>query len=33
MSDFLLELAANKNARKVVTTLGLPLPMPTRLPP
>lgn len=31
MSDFLLELAANKNARKVVTTLGLPLPMPTRL--
>jgi 3-oxoacyl-[acyl-carrier protein] reductase len=31
MSDFFLELAANKNARKVVTTLGLPLPMPTRL--
>ena len=31
MADFLLELASNKNARKVVQTLGLPLPMPERL--
>jgi 3-oxoacyl-[acyl-carrier protein] reductase len=31
MSDFLLELSKNKNARKVVQTLGLPLPMPTPL--
>src|SRR5687767_8589208 len=31
MADFLLELASNKNARKVVQTLGLPLPMPQRL--
>jgi 3-oxoacyl-[acyl-carrier protein] reductase len=31
MSDFLLELSKNKSARKVVQTLGLPLPMPTPL--
>ncbi len=31
MADFLLDLAANPRARKMVTTLGLPLPMPTAL--
>ncbi len=31
MADFLLELASNKRARRVVTTLGLPVPMPERL--
>src|SRR5690606_32240335 len=31
MSDFLLELSKNKNARKLVQGLGLPLPMPQAL--
>lgn len=31
MSDFFLELASNARARKVVQTLGLPVPMPARL--
>jgi len=31
MADMLLRLAANSNARKIVKTLGLPLPMPQRL--
>ena len=31
MADFLLDLAANPRARKMVTTLGLPLPMPQNL--
>ncbi|MEZ4236460.1 MAG: 3-oxoacyl-ACP reductase [Myxococcota bacterium] len=31
MADFLLDLASNPRARKVVSTLGLPLPMPERL--
>ncbi len=31
MSDFLVELAGNRRARKVVTTLGLPVPLPQRL--
>ena len=31
MSDFLLELGKNKNARKVIQGLGLPLPMPQAL--
>lgn len=31
MGDFLLDLAASPRARRVVTTLGLPLPMPERL--
>ncbi|MEN0061877.1 MAG: 3-oxoacyl-ACP reductase [Myxococcota bacterium] len=31
MADFLLELASNKRARQVVSSLGLPLPMPERL--
>jgi 3-oxoacyl-[acyl-carrier protein] reductase len=31
MADFLLNLAANPRARQVVSTLGLPLPMPQRL--
>lgn len=31
MSDFLVELSANPNARKVISALGLPLPMPQKL--
>ncbi|MEC7520795.1 MAG: 3-oxoacyl-ACP reductase [Myxococcota bacterium] len=31
MSDFLLELGKNPNARKMIKTLGLPLPMPQAL--
>ncbi len=31
MADFLLDLAANPRARKMVSTLGLPLPMPQQL--
>jgi 3-oxoacyl-[acyl-carrier protein] reductase len=31
MSDLLLDIASNRRARQVVTTLGLPLPMPERL--
>jgi len=31
MSDFLLELSGNPTARKLIKTLGLPLPMPQRL--
>ncbi len=31
MSDFFLELSKNANARKMVKTLGLPLPMPQNL--
>ncbi len=31
MSDFLLELSKNPNARKVIQTLGLPVPMPQAL--
>lgn len=31
MSDFLLELSQNPNARKIVRSLGLPLPMPAVL--
>jgi 3-oxoacyl-[acyl-carrier protein] reductase len=31
MSDFLLELGKNPNARKVIQTLGLPLPVPQAL--
>lgn len=31
MADLLLDLASNRRARQVVTTLGLPLPMPERL--
>ncbi len=31
MSDFLLELSKNPNARKVIQSLGLPLPMPQNL--
>jgi 3-oxoacyl-[acyl-carrier protein] reductase len=31
MADFLVELAQNKRARKMVTTLGLPVPMPQKL--
>ena len=32
MSDFLLELSENPQARKLIKTLGLPLPMPEVLP-
>lgn len=31
MSDFLVDLGANKTARQIITSLGLPLPMPERL--
>jgi 3-oxoacyl-[acyl-carrier protein] reductase len=31
MSDFLLELGQNPNARKLVKTLGLPIPLPEKL--
>ena len=31
MSDFLLELSKNPNARKIVKNLGLPIPMPQNL--
>ena len=31
MSDFLLDLGANPTARKVIKTLGLPVPMPQQL--
>jgi 3-oxoacyl-[acyl-carrier protein] reductase len=31
MSDFLVELGANPTARKVIQTLGLPLPIPQKL--
>ncbi|MCB9687091.1 MAG: 3-oxoacyl-ACP reductase [Alphaproteobacteria bacterium] len=31
MSDLLLQISTNKRARKLVTTLGLPLPMPEKL--
>jgi 3-oxoacyl-[acyl-carrier protein] reductase len=31
MSDFLLELSKNANARKVIQTLGLPIPLPQAL--
>lgn len=31
MSDFLLELGKNPNARKMIKTMGLPLPMPQAL--
>jgi 3-oxoacyl-[acyl-carrier protein] reductase len=31
MSDFLVNLGANPNARKLITTLGLPIPLPKKL--
>ena len=31
MSDFLVDLGANPNARKLITTLGLPIPLPKKL--
>jgi 3-oxoacyl-[acyl-carrier protein] reductase len=31
MSDFLVDLGANANARRIITSLGLPLPMPQKL--
>ncbi len=31
MSDFLLDLAQNRSARKVIQSLGLPIPMPPKL--
>ena len=31
MSDFLLELGKNPNARKLIQSLGLPIPMPQAL--
>ena len=31
MSDFLLQLGGNRNARKLVKTLGLPIPLPQAL--
>ena len=31
MSDFLLELSKNPNARKLIQTLGLPIPLPQAL--
>lgn len=31
MSDFLVELGANANARRIISALGLPLPMPQKL--
>ena len=31
MSDFLLQLSENPNARKVIKSLGLPIPMPQKL--
>jgi 3-oxoacyl-[acyl-carrier protein] reductase len=31
MSDFLVELGANPSARKLITSLGLPVPMPEKL--
>jgi 3-oxoacyl-[acyl-carrier protein] reductase len=31
MSDFLVNLGANPSARKIITTLGLPIPMPQKL--
>ena len=31
MSDMLLELGKNPNARKVIKSLGLPLPLPEQL--
>src|SRR5262249_23630785 len=31
MSDFLLELSKNPNARKLIQTLGLPIPLPQSL--
>src|SRR4051794_32457612 len=31
MSDFLLEIGQNPQARKIIKTLGLPIPIPERL--
>ena len=31
MSDLLLQLSGNPNARKVIKSLGLPIPMPQKL--
>jgi len=31
MSDFLLQLSENRRARRLIESLGLPIPMPTRL--
>ncbi len=33
MSDVFLQLSGNPYARKLVKSLGLPLPMPPQLPP